>query len=143
MPYMHPLLQTMAWLLGLCALVLAWPRVASLHLGQSRRFDRSRHIALGQAALLLLLLGGLGGTLMGRLYLHAWLGSGAHALGALLILPLALWGLGSGLMLARRPRPRRWLPLLHGLANLLVLLLVMAQAYSGHRLLEGLARVPG
>lgn len=139
MVYAHPLMQVAAWLLGLYALVLAWPRVASLHLGRSRRFNRRRHQVLGTAALGLMLLGTLGGALLGRLYLHAWLTSGAHAWGGILFLPLALWGLGSGLMLANRPRPRRLLPLLHGLGNLLLLVLALAQARSGRALLLTLA----
>lgn len=86
-----------------------------------------------------MLAGALGGVLMGRVYLGARLDSGAHALGALL-LPFIAFGLGSGLWMQRRPKPRRWLPALHGLANLLVLLLALAQATSGHRLLETIAR---
>ncbi|MFH1033488.1 MAG: DUF4079 domain-containing protein [Pseudomonadota bacterium] len=140
MAYLHPLMQVAAWLLGLYALILAWPRLASLHLGLTRRFNRRRHALLGGASLALLLSGTAGGVFMGRVYLHAWLGSGAHARGALIMLPLALWGLGSGLWLHMRPRPRRLLPLLHGLANLLVLGLALLQARSGHALLETLAR---
>jgi hypothetical protein len=143
MLYAHPILQVAAFLLGLHALLLAWPRVASLHLGLGRRFNRRRHTVMGAASLILLLLGLVGGALMGRLYLHAWLSSGVHAWGALLILPLALWGLGSGLWLANRPRPRRLLPLLHGLGNLLVLALALLQAHSGQNLLETLLRGGG
>ncbi|CAO0824903.1 hypothetical protein DFAR_990010 [Desulfarculales bacterium] len=62
---------------------------------------------------------------------------------ALAITPLALFSLGSGLVLARRSRPRRRLPLLHGLANLLVLLLALAQTRSGRQLLELLAGASG
>ncbi|MBI5522812.1 MAG: DUF4079 domain-containing protein [Desulfarculus sp.] len=139
MAYAHPLLQVAAWLLGLYALALAWPRVASLHLGQSRRFNRRRHQITGLAALGLMLLGTLGGALLGRLYLGAWLSSGAHAWGGLLVLALGLWGLGSGLWLANRPQPRRLLPLLHGLGNLLLLILALLQARSGRALLLTLA----
>jgi hypothetical protein len=143
MAYLHPLLQITAILLGLCALLLSWPRVASLHLGQTRPFQRRRHIIVGSLALLLLLLGFAGGAVMGRLYLHAWLSSGLHALGGLAVLPLALWGLGSGLWLARHPRHRRLLPLLHGLGNLAVLALAVLQAHSGRLLLETLGRGGG
>lgn len=139
MTLVHPLLQVAAWLLGLYALALACPRVASLHLGQSRRFNRRRHQMAGMAALVLMLLGTLGGALMGRMYLGAWLSSGAHAWGGLLVLPLGLWGLASGLWLAQRPRPRRLLPLLHGLGNLLLLVLALLQARSGRALLQTLA----
>jgi hypothetical protein len=143
MAYFHPLLQAAAILLGFYALLLAWPRVASLHLGHTRPFQRHRHVILGGAALVLLLLGFGGGAVMGRLYLHAWLSSGPHALGGLAVLPVALWGLGSGLWLVKRPRPRRLLPLLHGLGNLLALALALLQAPSGRLLLESLGRGAG
>ena len=140
MLYIHPVLQLTALVLALYALALAWPRFVSLHLGRKKLFNRRRHVLVGQASLILMLLGMAGGALMVRLYWRRWFATGEHAWVALIMLPLLLWGLGSGLYLAGSPRPRRWLPALHGLGNLVLLGLGLWQIHEGAEVIEHFVR---
>ena len=127
----HPVLQAIATLLGLYALWLGWARVRSLHLGQKTVFARPRHILMGKIALVLWLLGLIGGLVVVRLFMGGWLVSGLHGPMGLACLPFIAFGLASGIYLERRPAARRVLPLLHGLNNLILLLLALWQAISG------------
>jgi hypothetical protein len=139
MLYVHPLIQLAAMALGLYALVLAWPRILSLHLGRSQAFRRPRHILAGELALGIMLAGMAGGLLMVRLFWGQWLLTGVHGKVGLTMLPLLVFGLVSGLYMASSPKPRKALPLAHGLNNLLVLALALAQFMSGRQILAALA----
>lgn len=134
--YIHPALQIIAILLTVYALVLGLPRLASLHLGQKRRFARERHIRVGEIALGLMILGTVGGLVMVRIFWRGWLVTGEHGEHGLIMLPFMLFGLISGLYMARSPRPRRLLPLVHALNNLLVLGLALHQAWEGREVIE-------
>jgi hypothetical protein len=61
--------------------------------------------------------------------------TGDHATVAGLMVPILGFGLASGVIMVRRPAPRRVLPLLHGLNNLVAICLAGYQAYSGWRVL--------
>ena len=140
MLYIHPALQILAMSLIVYALVLAWPRIVTLHLGNKRIFNRRRHVLVGETALGLMLAGMLGGAVMARLYWRGWFITGDHAWLALAMLPFLLFGLGSGLYLARAPRMRRLLPALHGLNNLILLVLAFFQANEGREVVEHFIR---
>lgn len=141
--FVHPVMQLLALGLGLAALAQAWPRVMTLHMGRKRVFRRARHVLLGELCLGGFILGAAGGALAARLARGAWLASGGHAWVGVLLAALALFGLLSGLHLARaKPRPRRLLPLVHGLNNLLVLALALWQVPSGRQLLEYFKTLP-
>ncbi len=140
--YVHPILQLLALALGLWALVLAWPRFVTIHLKSKRIFRRRRHILLGEFCLGGFILGMIGGLAMVRLQGKAWLATGEHAWGGLILLPLALFGLISGLYLAGSPAQRKVLPLLHGLGNLLVLGLAFYQAHTGRQVIANFAGLP-
>jgi hypothetical protein len=140
MLYIHPAVQVIAILLAFYALLMGLPRFVSLHLGQKRRFARERHVRVGALALGLMTLGALGGLVMVRLYWGGWLLTGEHGLHGLLMLPFMIFGLASGLHLARSPRPRKALPLLHALNNLLVLGLALHQAWEGRLVIEHFVR---
>lgn len=129
---LHPVLQ-------LCAIVLAWyvfwlgfKRFRVLHLGQTQvSFNWKRHVLLGKIALCLLLLGALGG--MGMVYLH-WRRvfiAGIHAEIAMVIVPLGLFGLASGIFMDLKKKNRTLLPAIHGINNAVLLLLTIAQIISG------------
>ncbi len=139
MLYVHPILQMAATALALWALVLAWPRIATLHLKRRMVFKRPRHVFWGKLGLGLMLAGLLGGLLVVRLVWQDWLVTGEHALVGLIMLPLLGLGLMSGLVLAGSRSPRRGLALLHGLNNLALLVLASLQMRSGGQLLAALA----
>lgn len=139
--YAHPLAQMAATALGFGALWLGLARARSLHFGVATPFRRRWHALLGQMTLYTWLGGGVFGALAAWDYWGLWLHSGAHATVGLVMAPLVLFGLISGLIMLRRPRRRKALPLAHGLACLTALALAVAQFFSGRELMAQL--VPG
>lgn len=140
MLYLHPLGQITATLLCLYALWLGWARVRTLHLGRKTRFQRQRHLLVGSLGLGLMTLGLLGGLIMARLYFGGWLLTGEHGQVGLVMLPFLLFGLASGWVLYSRPGPRRLLPLLHGVNNILVLALALYQVWEGSEVIAHFVR---
>ena len=134
--YLHPAWQVAFTLLGLYVAWLGLKRMRSLHWGQTVRFARSRHILLGKLALCGIILGALGGMIMVRWMWGGWLKTGPHAWLGLVVIALALFGLGAGLKLQRGSR--KGLALAHGLVNLLVLALCLLQFLLGDHLLDAL-----
>jgi hypothetical protein len=136
-------MQLLGLALGLGALALAWPRIVTLHLGSKRRFRRARHVLCGELCLGIFILGAVGGAVVAHSLRGTWLASGAHARGGIVLLLLALFGLASGLYLALAPpRPRKFLPLIHGLSNLLVLGLAVWQVQTGRQVMELFKALP-
>lgn len=134
----HPVWQVASTLLGLYAAWLGIKRLRSLHLGHQVSFPRARHVLPGKLALMGLILGTAGGAIMVRWMWRGWLVTGAHAWMGMVVAVLALLGLTTGLVLERRPRPRRALPLLHGLANFILLALCLVNFYFGDHILDAL-----
>lgn len=122
--------------MALWTLALGWRRFRSLHLGQKVRFNRKRHAFLGKLALSAWLMGFFGGVAMARYFWHGYFITGNHAIVGLVMLPLILFGISSGLYLERRPAPRRLLPLLHGLNNLALIALALYQVHEGTEVIE-------
>ena len=127
----HPVLQSIAILLAYYTAYLGLPRTLSLHFGKRTRFDRRRHALFGTIALGAILGGITGGVIVISHFLHGPILSGIHGKAAIAGLPLLLFGLVSGIFLYRSPRPRKLLPALHALNNLLVLLFTLFQGYTG------------
>lgn len=134
----HPLVQILALGVALYALRLGWARFAAAHLGaQGRQFDWRGHVRAGTAAMLAWILAAPSG--LGAAW-AVWDGvfmTGRHAWVGLAMLPLALFGLGSGLYMDRVKAPRKTLPLAHGLANALLALLALHQLVTGAMVLKG------
>jgi hypothetical protein len=127
---LHPLVQLVAIFLAYYAGYLGIQRVRSLHLGQSVAFQRQRHAIAGGVAHLVLLVGFFGG-LLSSLFLHEHEGLSLHKLVAFIILPLLAVGLSTGYHLYRHPKKRNVLPIIHGVNNLILLVLLLFQIYSG------------
>jgi hypothetical protein len=136
----HPAWQVACTLLGLYVAWLGLKRLASLHLGRQTSFPRPRHILLGKFALVGLILGSMGGAIMVRWLWENWLITGAHGWLGLTVAILAVVGLITGLILERRPKPRKGLPLVHGLVNLTLLALCLVNFYFGDQILDALER---
>ncbi|CAG34928.1 DUF4079 family protein [Desulfotalea psychrophila] len=127
----HPILQSLAILTALYALSLGIPRFLLMHLEKKIHFNWQLHVRVGAIALVLLFLGMLGGLYVVRVSWGDVLITGAHAFVALSLLPLILFGLGSGAYMDSSKRRRRVLPLLHGICNTLIVLLALSQIYTG------------
>ncbi|MFC1813759.1 DUF4079 family protein [Thermodesulfobacteriota bacterium] len=131
MLFIHPVIQCSATLLALYVLGIGVQRFRSLHLKQKVKFNWKRHVLLGQIALITMLTGMLGGAVMSYATWHGFLVTGTHGKVALVMLPLILFGLFSGLYMDRRKKKRTLLPLIHGLNNMIVLALALYQISSG------------
>ena len=131
MLFIHPIIQCSTILLALVALSLGVQRFRSIHIKQKVKFNWKRHVLLGQIAWVTMLTGMLGGAAMAYATWHGFLVTGTHGKVALVMLPLILFGLFSGLYMDRRKKKRRLLPLIHGLNNMIVLALALYQISSG------------
>jgi nitric oxide reductase large subunit len=127
----HPIFQFLAILLALYAFSLGLQRFQSLHLHQTVVFPWKRHAVLGEIALGVLLAGMVGGITVVYLYRHGVFLTGIHGEVALMMVPFMIFGLVSGLYMNHKKKRRRILPLIHGLNNLLVLLMAVSQIVSG------------
>ena len=119
----HPVIQVLATLLAGYVFWLGLQRFQSLHWHRRVSFKWKAHVKLGIISLGLWLAGLVGGLVMVRLWWHGFLITGTHGKQALIMLPLLLFGLFSGLYMDRRKKKRKVLPLLHGTNNLLLLIL--------------------
>jgi hypothetical protein len=126
----HPVAQLGAILIGFYAAYLGFQRSRSLHFGKATRFLRQRHAMSGTIALASM----LGGTAAGFIMVNRYLLSpemGLHVAVALTILPLGLFGIFSGFFMYLKPKQRKSLPALHGITNLVILTLALAQIVTG------------
>lgn len=127
----HPIIQFLAILLALYVFSLGLQRFRFLHLQQKSIFRWKRHAALGKIALGLLLAGMLGGMAMVYVYWHGFLVMGIHGKVALAMVPFIIFGVGSGLYMDHKKKNRKLLTFIHGLNNLVVLVLALTQVVSG------------
>jgi hypothetical protein len=130
--WIHPVLQTLAALLSLYVLYLGWVRFRFAHLGHKGIvFQWKRHVAQGTAVMTVWALAfviGLGAAwnnwhVIGITELHYQLG--------LVMLPMIIFGLGTGVVMDRVKAKRRLLPLAHGVVNALLVLMALCQLYTG------------
>ena len=136
MGWIHPVIMAATMVAGLYVLHLGYCRCLSLHFGKRVSFNWKLHVLAGTVVLALWTIGpvmGLfgaqvvwGGTFIAKN--HAWLG--------LAMLPLAVIGYVTGRMLDKIRRRRKWLPMIHGLNNLLLVGLSLMQVYTGWGLLS-------
>ena len=127
----HPIVQLLTILLAAYAFCLGVQRFRFLHLHRKTAFKWKRHVALGEIALGTLLSGMLGGMAMVYLYWRGFFITGGHGKVALVMTPLIIFGFASGLYMNIKKKQRTVLPLLHGLNNLVLLILALTQIYSG------------
>lgn len=127
----HPIIQLSATCLGLYVFYLGVQRFRSLHLKQKVKFNWKRHVLLGKIVMATWLAGILGGVSIAYMTWHRFLVTGIHGKVALVILPLILFGLFSGLHMNRKKKKRTFLPFVHGLVNLTILVLALYQISTG------------
>jgi hypothetical protein len=135
MLYIHPGFQAWAILLAFYVFYLGVQRFRSSHLHQKVVFKWKPHVLLGKIVLGALLIGLIGGILMVYIHWHFFLISGIHAIVGLILAPLILIGFTTGLYLDAKKGKHPFLALIHGINNLVVLLLCISQAISGVQIL--------
>lgn len=127
---LHPVGQIVAILFACYAAYLGLQRTKSLHFGKTTRFYRERHVITGAIALFSMLGGIAAGSIMVNRYLLSP-DMGLHVAVAMIILVLGLFGIISGFVLYLKPKQRRILPAVHGINNLVILLLALVQVITG------------
>ena len=120
---------------GLYVLWLGYCRFLSLHCGRRVSFNWKRHVHVGTVALALWAAGPVLGLFGAQLVWGGTFIAETHAWTGIAMLPLALIGYFTGRTLDKVRRRRKWLPMAHGINNLLLVLLSLAQAYTGWGLL--------
>jgi hypothetical protein len=129
--FIHPVVQFLAILLAAYVFVLGWPRLRAAFTGGGAYFAWKRHVRLGLTALIVLLIGMLGGAGTTFYYRGSTGLTGWHYWIALTMTPLMLFSLVSGLIMDRRKARRKALPIVHGLVNQVMLLLALFQIWTG------------
>lgn len=131
MLFIHPIIQLFSLLLGAYTLYLGLQRTLSLHFSMKVPFHWRRHVIIGTMALLMLAAGMAGGMGIVYGYWRGFLITGAHGRIALAAIPFILLGLGTGVYMSRVKKGRRVLPLIHGINNLILMILGIAQIVTG------------
>jgi hypothetical protein len=133
----HPVVQLTAILLGYYAAYLGIQRLQGLHFGRQVKFQRDRHVWIGAISLLTMLGGFAGGWIIASYFLHDHEAQAAHevmvlhATIALILLPCMVFGIVTGLYLFLKPLKRTVLPAVHAINNFILLVLALAQIYTG------------
>ena len=126
----HPVAQFCAILIGFYAAYLGFQRTRSLHFSKAVRFHRDRHAIAGTVSLVSM----LGGIAAGFIMVNRYLLNpemALHEAVAMAILPLGVFGIFSGVFLYLNPRQRKFLPVIHGITNLVILALALSQVVTG------------
>ena len=106
-------------------------RFRMVHLGQKFRFNWIQHVRFGIIASAIWLIGIVGGLYTVKSSWHGMLITGYHANVGLLMIPFILLALISGLYMDRKKKKRKFLPFIHGICYILMLLLALSQIFSG------------
>lgn len=135
--WIHPVIQTVATVLGLYVLWLGWARFQAAFLGRKRMFLWKRHVALGKIVTALWTVGlaeGLWAT-------HkAWMTmfiTGGHYRAGLAMIPFLVFAWASGWLMDKHKRRRKALPLAHAVNGAVLAALALYQAWSGLAVLRG------
>lgn len=126
----HPAAQLAVILLAFYAAYLGFQRTRSLHYKKQTQFLRKRHAITGFIGLSSM----VGGTVAGVYMVERYLLNPdlkLHEAAAMILLPLGIFGIISGLILFFKPGPRKYLPAIHGINNLVILFLGLAQIITG------------
>ena len=131
---LHPILQVCTVATVYYVFSLGLKRFLQQQLGKSIVFPWKRHVFWGKTAIILVMLGYASG-LAAVYYTFRVIGfTGDHHDVAEALFPLLFFGFASGWFMDSRKKKRKVLPLLHGVNNLLVVLLFAFQVFSGLRL---------
>ena len=132
----HPIIQFTALILACYVFHLGYHRFSGVYLKQKVPFLWKRHVSLGAVALITFLAGMVGGIIVVYTYWRSYLITGLHAKVAITLLPLIVFGLVSGIIMNASRKKRKWLPILHGANNAIVLILALVQVFTGWKILR-------
>ena len=128
--WLHPLMQVCAAVLGVWAMWQGMKRAAMLYGKKKMLFPWKQHVRLGTQALVQRNLRGLGYNVT-RDHIGSTHIAGLHAELAWPIIGLAFLGLITGYILNRYKKKRTVLPLVHGVLNVVLIILVAIECYTG------------
>lgn len=142
----HPLLMLLNICLALWVFFLGIQRFRNTTLAQRARFPWKTHVRYGHVVMIVFLLGMVAGPSMTALFWGEPGTSGTHFQNGLLMLPFIIVGLLSGRYLDRNKAKRHgrnksassFMPIFHGINNLVVLLLALCQLTTGAQMVFAL-----
>jgi hypothetical protein len=131
MLWIHPLLQLAATGLALYVLSLGWVRFQVNHLGKKGKFMWADHVRLGKYTHIMW----MGGLVLGQYAVAQYWGdngiTGNHFLFGQLMMPCIAAGYVTGFIMDRNKKKRPYMPLVHGVFNMLAVLLALFQVVTG------------
>ena len=131
MLWIHPLLQLAATGLALYVLSLGWVRFQVNHLGKKGKFMWADHVRLGKYTHIMW----MGGLVLGQYAVAQYWGdngiTGNHFLFGQLMMPCIAAGYVTGFIMDRNQKKRPYMPLVHGVFNMLAVLLALFQVVTG------------
>ena len=136
MLFVHPVFQFLAFILACYVFYLGLQRLRTLHLKHSVAFLWKRHVVLGLIALGTFLGGMIGGIIMVYMYWRNYFITGLHSRVAIVLVPLILFGVFSGLYMHLNKKKRKHLPILHAVNNAVLLFLSLVQIVTGWKILS-------
>lgn len=126
----HPVFQFSGLALGIYALWQGWLRVKMTIFRKKVIFPWKSHVRLGSLAMILWLIGGLGfyttHSIFGQTHITE-----IHARLAWVIFALCVFGLINGAIMDKYKKKRKWLPIAHGAANLVLVVLAVFECCNG------------
>lgn len=130
MLWIHPLIQTICLILAFWVLFMGLQRFRAQHLGVKTAFPWKKHVFWGKVVHMVWLLGLGLGLFMAWYYWGSIDLTGGHFLVGVAMAPLIAIGLGTGLMLQKPKGRRPALAMVHGISNLLLVVMAVYQAIS-------------
>ncbi len=127
----HPIFQSVGILIALYVMKLGISRFRMSHFKAKIRFNWNQHVRLGLVATTIWLIGICVGLYTVKTNWYGFLITGQHAKTGLLLIPFILFSIASGMAMDRRKKQRKVLPLIHGICNTIMLLIVLFQIYTG------------
>lgn len=131
MMWMHPVLQMLAVLASLYVVYLGYTRFVVLHLGRKGPFQWKRHVQVGTGVMAVWMIGLGLGLFMAKTAWKSTFITGLHWQMALAMVPLAVFGYASGLVMDRNKARRTALPLAHAVNNTLLVAMALTQLATG------------
>jgi uncharacterized membrane protein YozB (DUF420 family) len=131
MLWIHPLLQLAATGLAIYVLSLGLVRFQANHFGKRGKFMWAEHVKLGKITHILW----MGGLVLGQFaVMQEWGNNGVtgnHFFIGQAIMPCIAGGYVTGWIMDRDRKKRRYMPLVHGVFNMVAVVLALAQVATG------------
>lgn len=134
----HPVMMGAAILLALATLRMGVQRFRFNTLGHKVRFEWKTHTRYGYTVFFVWLAGMAAGSILVKVQWGQFGATGLHRVVAYYMFALILFGLGTGYLMDRFKKQRKWLPLLHGLGNTVLVLLSLWQIQTGLHVVFGM-----